>query len=433
MKRRSWQIELPHIGETEDIHNTLSHHGGDPQALERKAKVDTYFVSEFARLVARLKSAKDVDGVSMLDRTILHLGSGLNNGDPYKDGKFGNGKGSHACKDIPLLCVGGKALGLKHSQHLLHTGNKTPACNLLYTYAKAMGLSDAGFGDSTDRTRSRHGRRHPWIFASALPLAVSLYLVFAPPAGLTQWQLFAWMLGWTLVNRFALTMFHVPYLALGAELTRDWHERTVLVSLRHSFGQLALFAPAVLGFMWLFSDGAGDGAGRFHAPAYPQYAAICAIAVFALVVASAWWTRDRIPQLAAPDPHSDGRNAISATFHDLWALLQQAGACVVIHSDDENGIQRLNQEAAKAMTRGKLAGLDIPPERAIRWVTANPAKSLGILGQTGTLEAGKMADVVIWNGTPFSVYALADQVFVDGVLLFDRANPAAKPRSDFSL
>ncbi len=109
------------------------------------------------------------------------------------------------------------------------------------------------------------------------------------------------------------------------------------------------------------------------------------------------------------------------------------GGCAIVHSDSEEGIQRLNQEAAKAMTRGQLAGFAIPPERAIRWITSNAAKSLGILAQTGTLEAGKMADVVVWNGTPFSVYALADQVFVDGVLLFDRANPAAKPRSDFSL
>jgi imidazolonepropionase-like amidohydrolase len=109
------------------------------------------------------------------------------------------------------------------------------------------------------------------------------------------------------------------------------------------------------------------------------------------------------------------------------------GGCAIVHSDSEEGIQRLNQEAAKAMTRGNLAGLSIAPERAIRWITANAAKSLGILDQTGTLEAGKMADVVIWNGTPFSVYALADQVFVDGVLLFDRANPAPRPRSDFSL
>jgi imidazolonepropionase-like amidohydrolase len=108
------------------------------------------------------------------------------------------------------------------------------------------------------------------------------------------------------------------------------------------------------------------------------------------------------------------------------------GGCAIVHSDSDEGIQRLNQEAAKAMTRGNTAGLAIAPERAIRWITANPAKSLGILDRTGTLEPGKMADVVVWNGTPFSVYALADQVFVDGVLLYDRAHPAAKPRSDFS-
>jgi len=109
------------------------------------------------------------------------------------------------------------------------------------------------------------------------------------------------------------------------------------------------------------------------------------------------------------------------------------GGCAIVHSDSEEGIQRLNQEAAKAMTRGIRVGLDIPPERAIRWVTSNPARALGISAQTGSLEAGKMADVVIWNSTPFSVYALADQVYVDGVLRFDRAKPAAKPRSDFSL
>jgi imidazolonepropionase-like amidohydrolase len=110
-----------------------------------------------------------------------------------------------------------------------------------------------------------------------------------------------------------------------------------------------------------------------------------------------------------------------------------AGGCAIVHSDSDEGIQRLNQEAAKAMTRGIRAGLAIPPERAIRWVTANAAKSLGILEQTGTLEPGKMADVVVWNGTPFSSYALADQVFVDGVLRYDRAHPPVKPRSDFSL
>ncbi len=107
--------------------------------------------------------------------------------------------------------------------------------------------------------------------------------------------------------------------------------------------------------------------------------------------------------------------------------------CAIVHSDSAEGIQRLNQEAAKAMTRGARVGLAIPPERAIRWVTANPAKALGVADRTGTLETGKMADVVIWNRDPFSVYALADQVFIDGVLSFDRANPQPRPRSDFML
>jgi imidazolonepropionase-like amidohydrolase len=109
------------------------------------------------------------------------------------------------------------------------------------------------------------------------------------------------------------------------------------------------------------------------------------------------------------------------------------GGCAIVHSDSEEGIQRLNQEAAKAMTRGRRAGMDILPEHAIRWITANPAKSMGILDQTGTLEPGKMADVVIWNGNPFSVYAKADQVFVDGALLYDRNDPARQPLSDFEL
>jgi imidazolonepropionase-like amidohydrolase len=116
------------------------------------------------------------------------------------------------------------------------------------------------------------------------------------------------------------------------------------------------------------------------------------------------------------------------------ALVDAApGGCAIVHSDSEEGIQRLNQEAAKAMTMGRRAGLAESPEHAITWVTANPAKALGILDKTGTLEAGKMADVVVWNRDPFSVYALADYVFIDGVVQYDRAHPPATPRSDFYL
>jgi len=115
------------------------------------------------------------------------------------------------------------------------------------------------------------------------------------------------------------------------------------------------------------------------------------------------------------------------------ALVDAApGGCAVVHSDSSEGIQRLNQEAAKAMTSGRRAGLEITPEHAIAWVTANPAKALGVLEQTGTLEPGKMADVVVWNRDPFSVYALTDLVFIDGIVQYDRASPAPR-RSDFLL
>ncbi len=107
-------------------------------------------------------------------------------------------------------------------------------------------------------------------------------------------------------------------------------------------------------------------------------------------------------------------------------------SCAIVHSDSEEGIQRLNQEAAKGMARGQRAGLDIPPERAIRWITSNPARALGIAGRVGTLEPGKLADVIVWNRDPFSVYALPDLVYIDGGVVLDRRAPRP-PASDFLL
>lgn len=115
------------------------------------------------------------------------------------------------------------------------------------------------------------------------------------------------------------------------------------------------------------------------------------------------------------------------------AILQNAGACVIIHSDDENQIQRLNQEAAKALANGRRLGFTISDADAIRWLTYNPAKALGIDAMTGSLRPGKMADVVLWNGNPLSVYSRPEKVWVDGALLFDSSNPKRRPVSDFEL
>lgn len=108
-------------------------------------------------------------------------------------------------------------------------------------------------------------------------------------------------------------------------------------------------------------------------------------------------------------------------------------SCAIVHSDSPEGIQRLNQESAKVIANARRVGIEIAPERAVRWLTENAARSLGVLDQTGTLEVGKMADVVLWSGNPFSVYAHAENVWIDGALLYDRNDPSRQPVSDFRL
>tara|TARA_B110000503_G_scaffold125346_1_gene192832 strand:- start:1323 stop:2183 length:861 start_codon:yes stop_codon:yes gene_type:complete len=117
------------------------------------------------------------------------------------------------------------------------------------------------------------------------------------------------------------------------------------------------------------------------------------------------------------------------------AIVDQARngtGCAIVHSDDEIGIQHLNQEASKALSAGLDAGFNITKARAMRWITSNPAKAAGIYNQTGSLKVGKNADVVLWSKNPFSVYALAEKVYIDGAIAFDR-DDGIEPSSDFDI
>lgn len=115
------------------------------------------------------------------------------------------------------------------------------------------------------------------------------------------------------------------------------------------------------------------------------------------------------------------------------ALVHEAGACAIVHSDSAIGIQRLNQEAAKVLGDARRAGLDISKAEAWQWLSYSPAKALGIEDETGSLEPGKNADVVLWSRDPFSVYAKAEKVYVDGALVFDLNDPERQPVADFRL
>ena len=140
------------------------------------------------------------------------------------------------------------------------------------------------------------------------------------------------------------------------------------------------------------------------------------------------------------------RGVAASTWADWWgfkmeaydgiptnaALLADAGGRAIIHSDSSMDIQRLNQEAAKAYHSGLQAGLDLSEEEALQWVTANPAWALGIDDQTGSIAAGKRADLVVWDGPPFSVYSRAHWVFIEGRLRWN-ASTTQPVWSDFEV
>ena len=113
------------------------------------------------------------------------------------------------------------------------------------------------------------------------------------------------------------------------------------------------------------------------------------------------------------------------------AMFAAAKGRTVIHSDSSTEVRFLNHEAAKARTAGASIGLTFSDDEVLRWLTANPAWALGIDDRTGTLEVGKMADVVVWNGSPFSIYTRPQLVLIDGVPVFDATKPM-RP-SDFEI
>ncbi len=115
------------------------------------------------------------------------------------------------------------------------------------------------------------------------------------------------------------------------------------------------------------------------------------------------------------------------------ALVSEAGARAILHTDDPMGIQIMNQDAARAMAYGRAVGLDVSRDEALRWITANPAWALGLEDRIGTLEVGKNADVVVWSGDPFSVYTHADLVYIDGARVYDRSRKDLQPVTDFEL
>ncbi len=184
-------------------------------------------------------------------------------------------------------------------------------------------VTDPMIGTISDRWRSPLGRRHPFMYASAIPLAVSFYFLFAPASFAINGDdnaLFVWMLTFTVLTRGAMTLYHVPHLALGAELSEDYDERTRLVAIRQTLSVSGYLIVYGLGFGLFFAPTPEFENGQLNSAAYPPFAMILALISCVTVLISGWGTRSRIPYLPKPPEKAEKTRAYDILIEAIATL-----------------------------------------------------------------------------------------------------------------
>ena len=182
-------------------------------------------------------------------------------------------------------------------------------------------ITDPMVGQISDRHHSKWGRRHPFMFAGAIPFGIAIIALFSPPDGLGQMGLFAWMLGGAITVRLMLTLFVVPHLSLGAELATDYHGRTSLIGYRVFFTYAGILLISVIGFAFFFPPTEQYSNGMLNKASYPQFGIFCAIMGTTAMLLCVFGTRKSIPGLRQPSPQDDAGNPLFA-FLEVFRTLK---------------------------------------------------------------------------------------------------------------
>lgn len=158
-------------------------------------------------------------------------------------------------------------------------------------------VTDPLVASISDNLRGKWGRRHPLMFISAFPLGLSIYCVFAPPAGLTGMALFGWLMTFVLLTRGFMTLFFVPWAATTAELSDDYTERTSIMSYRYAIGWTIAVSFPVIVYTFLFPSTEAFPVGQLNPEGYPLLGLTAAILMITSILATTWFTRKEIPYL----------------------------------------------------------------------------------------------------------------------------------------
>jgi Na+/melibiose symporter-like transporter len=208
---------------------------------------------------------------------------------------------------------------------------------LLYYYNQVLGVSgtitgialaislvvdavvDPMAGAISDRLHSRWGRRHPFIVFSALPLGGFFFLIFNPPPGLDHFGLAAWLVVFTFLTRLALTFYHVPHLALGAEMAHDYNQRSTMYSFNTFFSIMGGAVGTALAYYTFFPTTPEYSPGLLNPHGYTDFSIAFGLAIVVAVLVCVGGTWREIPYLPA-----SGRESSRFSFATMFAETLEA-------------------------------------------------------------------------------------------------------------
>jgi Na+/melibiose symporter-like transporter len=181
-------------------------------------------------------------------------------------------------------------------------------------------VTDPVAGSLSDNWRGARGRRHPFMYAAAIPLGVSYVILFNPPSGYGQTGLFLWLTSFAIAVRAAMTLYHVPHLAMGAELSDDYQERTSIVAWRTMLAVVGGGLVTIASYELFFPETPDFENGMLNPAGYPRYAVFAGLTMLVTIWYSAFGTRDRIPYMpkAPESPERFSFQRIFGEFASAW-------------------------------------------------------------------------------------------------------------------
>lgn len=292
---------------------------------------------------------------------------------------------------------------------------------------------DPTVGLLSDNTRSRWGRRHPWMYAAAAPVAIGYFLLWTPPPGWEDAHLFGYMLACLLTVRLFDTFFELPALALGPELESDYHGRAALYAYRQFFAVLGGLGMTILVYQVLMPDQDGRSGLLIGRDGWTAYAVIAALLIFTTIMISAVATHGQIPYLHAPPPRKTRPKAlIRETFATVtnknFLILAVFGLFVTISVGVKYSMEIYfnlyfwelkSAQLALLATVGTLSGLGgvILAPRLVRALGKRNAMLLAFVTLTATVVTPislRLLGVLPPNGDPLLFYILVADLGLHG-------------------